>query len=248
MTWDISLSPSKLNKFNECPRCFWDAVNLKIEFRGIMASLPGGLDRVVKDHYDACRRKDIPLPPELVGKVPEGTKLYGSFEEIKKFRHWKSNPHKPLMKTKSGLTVSLIMAYDDLLIGRDGRISNLDAKSKGDAPKDDGAKHYQTQLDIYSLAGKLNGWVMSGTGYLAYYYPVELDGEQFLELGCDVFGLKADEERARDTIERAVICAKGSQPDHSNTCEICRFSQIRVEAALKTIAQPAIQQAIGAMA
>jgi len=240
--WDISLSPSKLNKFNDCPRCFWDMVNKDINYRGIMATLMGGLDRVIKEHYDTCRQQGI-LPMELIGKLPDGTKLYGTNEQMKKFRHWKSNPHKPTVKTKSGYTVSLIMAYDDLLVLPDGRIANLDAKSKGDEPKDDGAKYYGTQIDIYNLAGLLNDWKMSDTGYLAYYYPVESVGTR-LNMGCKVYGLKADSNRALDTIERAVACMTGAQPDHNPQCEFCRIAQVRVEAALSVIAQPATTQAL----
>lgn len=239
MGFDISLSPSKLNKFNECPRCFFDECNKKIAYPGIMATLMGGVDRVIKGHYDACRAAGI-LPPELVGKVPAHTTLYGNVETMKKFRHWKSNPHKTTIHTKSGV-VSLIMAYDDVLTGPDG-ISNLDAKSKGDVPKDDGSKYYLTQLDSYYLSGLLNGWTMSGIGYLAYYYPKGYrDGH--IHMGCEVFGLKCDKDRVLDLIERAAACLAGGQPDHSPTCEICTFSQIRVDAALASIAQPAIQQA-----
>ena len=223
MGFDISLSPSKLHKFEECPSCFWNQCNKKLEFRGIMASLPGGLDRVLKGHYDAHRKNGGALPPELMGKVPEGTKLYGSLEEIRKFRHWKSNPHKPTIQTKSGV-VSLIMAYDDLLVGPDG-ISNLDAKSKGDVPKDDGAKYYQTQLDSYYLAGLLNGWTMTGIGYLAYYYP-ESYRDGHMAMGCEVFGLKCDRDRVMDLIERAAACLKGERPASGSDCEICKFTQL----------------------
>lgn len=226
--WDFSLSASKLNKFNACLRCFWDLCHKKLEYRGIFPSLPNGLDRAMKGHADRCRAAGA-LPIELAGKVPPGTTLYGTVEVMQKMRHWKSNPLKPTIKTPSGI-VSLIMAFDDLLSGPTG-ISPLDWKSKGDKPKDSGAQYYQTQLDIYHLAGLLYGWKMSGVAYLAYLWPEEYRAPGDLRMGCEVYELPCDPNRAIDLIERAAACLKGEQPEPTKGCELCDFTQVRVEAA-----------------
>lgn len=225
MSWDVSLSASKLNKFNECPRCFWDECNRKLSYRGIFPSLPGGLDRVLKGYTDSCRKCGA-MPIEMLGKVPADAKLYGTVEEMKKMRHWKSNPLKPLVRTKSGVA-SLILAFDDLLIDSRG-ISPFDWKSKGDKPKDNGAQYYQTQLDVYALAGELHGWKMSGVGYLGYLWPDGYDATGGMRMGSEVYELACDQNRAMDLIERATACLLGSRPEQSVTCELCKFEQSRV--------------------
>lgn len=224
MNWDFSLSASKLNKFNECPRCFWDMANRKLEYRGIFPSLPGGLDRVLKGYTDGCRMTGA-MPLEMVGTVPADAKLYGTVEEMKKMRHWKSNPLKPLVSTQSGV-VSLILAFDDLLIDARG-ISPFDWKSKGDKPKDNGAQYYQTQLDIYTLAGQVHGWTMSGFGYLGYLWPDGYDATGRMRMGSEVYELACDADRAKELIARAAACLAGSRPEQSVTCELCKFMQMR---------------------
>ncbi len=225
MKWDFSLSVSKLNRFNECPRCFWDQCNRKLEYRGIFPSLPGGLDRVLKGYTDNCRTVGA-MPIEMLRAVPADAKLYGTVEEMKKMRHWKSNPVKPLIATKSGV-VSLILAFDDLLVDARG-ISPFDWKSKGDKPKDNGAQYYQTQLDVYSLAGEVHGWKMSGVGYLGYLWPEGYDATGGMKMGSAVYELGCVSSRAMDLLERATACLSSARPASSETCEMCKFELARI--------------------
>ena len=60
MNRNIRLSPSTLNLFLECPRCFWLHINKRIQRpRGIFPSLPGGMDLVIKDYFDCEYRGKI---------------------------------------------------------------------------------------------------------------------------------------------------------------------------------------------
>ena len=71
------LSPSSLTLFEECPRCFWIHHNSKIKRPSSpFPSLPSGMDRILKEHFDKFMRKGK-LPPELC-KNPEceGMKLF----------------------------------------------------------------------------------------------------------------------------------------------------------------------------
>src|SRR3989338_6659737 len=57
----IMLSPSALNLFLECARCFWLEKVKKIKRpRGIFPSLPGGMDRIIKTYFDSYRSQVIP--------------------------------------------------------------------------------------------------------------------------------------------------------------------------------------------
>ncbi len=64
----IKLSPSSLNLFLECPRCFWLRFNKGITRPETPAStMPLGMDLTLKNYYDAVRKDG--LPPELKGHV-----------------------------------------------------------------------------------------------------------------------------------------------------------------------------------
>ena len=58
-------SPSSLSLLKDCPRCFWLAFNKNIKRpAGIFPSLPSGMDKILKVHFDKFMEKGE-LPPEL---------------------------------------------------------------------------------------------------------------------------------------------------------------------------------------
>lgn len=234
MAFQISLSASKLNIFRECPRCFYDINVLKIPRPdSIMASITGGIDRTVKAYFDQHRGL---IPKALAGQVPGF--LYPDLDKIKKMRHWKSG-----LKAEvevHGIRVGIIGALDDLLMNCPG-YAPLDGKSKGDEPQDDGAKYYATQSHIYGLLLDRNGMPPSGLAYFAYFWPIvlaEVGTATVWDSGCKVYALECSPDKAVQTIGDAVLVLKGGQPEWSPACTYCKFAQVRVEAAVKAIAQP----------
>lgn len=235
MGWDISLSPSKIGIMKDCPRCFYDANKLKIEQpRGIFPSLPGGVDRVMKNMIDSNRSSwPAPLVQEMAGK-----RLWGSTVQIDKLRNWRSGLK--TVVTVKGVQVSLIGALDDLVLEADGLVSPYDTKTKGDLPKDDGLQYYNHQLDIYALMLRENGMPPSGKGYLNYWFPVLLNGT-WMEWGHKLFTVSADADRGLGWVEQAVTVLQGGQPDSGAACGYCRYADARVRAALASVAQSATQ-------
>ena len=58
-------SPSSLSLLKDCSRCFWLNFNKEIKRPdSIFPSLPSGMDRVLKAHFDSFRDRKL-LPPEL---------------------------------------------------------------------------------------------------------------------------------------------------------------------------------------
>lgn len=79
----IMLSPSTLNLYLECPRCFWlDKIKGIKRPRGIFPSLPSGMDLVIKNYFDKYRLKGE-LPEEIKNKIKG--KLFPDMETLKKW-------------------------------------------------------------------------------------------------------------------------------------------------------------------
>lgn len=223
----IQLSASKLNLFNECPKCFWLTNNKRVERpRGIVASIMSRMDRVVKEWYDRHRPT---LPLEVQGQV-EGS-LFSDMEKLSRWRNW-----------RSGLTcivdnrVKIIGAIDDLLVQQGANQSlhiPFDVKTKGNEPKDDGSQYYQNQLDIYGLLLSSNGLPVADHGYLAYYYPHDLESFDMdkqvigVNFKCRVFKLSVDPDRAKKVIIQAADCLAGNMPEASAGCEFCAYVETR---------------------
>lgn len=217
----ISLSPSKLNLFRECPRCFHDSYASDTPRpRGIMASLPGGMDLIMKNYMDQFRGK---LPPALDGQIP-GV-LLDDMTTMKRWRFWKTGPC--YKDTKNMIT--LVGALDDCLVSGKVYIP-LDWKAKGSEPKDDGSQYYQTQLDCYNLMIEAMGKEVRDEGWLVYLYPAIAEDSARPNLVNVTFALKpfkltCSRERAKEIILRAAECLRGPRPEPAATCEHCNHIQ-----------------------
>lgn len=217
----IWLSPSTLNLFLECPRCFWLHINENIHRpRGIYPSLPGGMDSVIKVYFDKYRVEGK-LPPEIEGKV-EG-KLLSDSELLSKWRNWRTG----LEYKDEILGVNLSGALDDCL--QDSSTNSeqvhymvLDYKTRGSAPREgDSEKYYSNQIDCYSLLLEENGYPTKGIGYLVYYYPKQVEEQGKVIFDIEVVKIKTDINRAKKTLQDAIKLLNGPIPSHHSECEYC---------------------------
>ena len=214
----IKLSPSSLNVFLECPLCFWnDKVRGVKRPRGIFPSLPGGMDRAIKEYFDTFR-KNGKLPPELEDGAFDGAGLFGDQTKLSLWRSWKTGL---VYRDADGSVLS--GALDDLLV-KAGRHIPFDYKTKGSVTTEaDAVRYYQNQLDCYALLLEANDLAPAGFGLLLYYSPKEVK-----ERGAVLFELQAlriptDPERARATFRRAAALLKGPAPECGRTCEYCAW-------------------------
>ena len=149
------LSPSQLNLFMECPRCFWLANhNVWKRPQGIFPSLPSGMDGILKKHFDRFRDKGL-LPPEICeNNYCNGMKLFGeNGEEKELLKLWQSNFKGISYIDKKGNHFH--GAVDNIL--KEGEtLIVLDYKTRGFPLKEDTHKHYQLQMDCYNYLLRKN--------------------------------------------------------------------------------------------
>src|SRR3989338_7523512 len=201
----IKLSPSTLNLFLECPRCFWlDKVKGIKRPRGIFPSLPGGMDRVIKAYFDTFRAKDI-LPAELNGNDFKGVQLFHDQVRLEKWRNWRTGLE---YHDEDGSIFS--GALDDLLV-KDGQYIPFDYKTKGSVTtQEDAVKYYLNQLDGYALLLHENQMPTAGYGYLLYYSPKSVSEKGAVTFELQAIKIATDYERARSTFKNAVALLKSS--------------------------------------
>lgn len=218
----MQLSNSSLSVFCDCPRCFFLDKKLGIPRpRGIFSSLPGGIDKILKEQMDANRGK---LPEML--RVPEtaGYVLFDDPALMKKYRHWKSSP----LKYTDAAGNVLVGALDDLLHSPTaGLFAAHDWKTKGSEPNQAYCEqYYQRQIDIYTLLGQAGGLKMADFGTLGYFWPIgTLSGIRFL---TKTFVLKANPEAAKKSFNDAIACLNSYlTPPAKFGCEYCSYTVAR---------------------
>jgi hypothetical protein len=163
----------------ECPRCFWLQHNKdKKRPEGIFPSLPNGMDRILKKHFDNfMQRKE--LPPELAKN--EECKNLSLFDDKTLLNEWRDAKRGLWIEDEEGNI--LHGAVDNILVNKENnKLIVLDYKTRGYALKEDTHKYYQNQLDIYNFLLREIGYETENYAFLLFYVPKEV-----LETGEIIF-------------------------------------------------------------
>ena len=209
------LSPSSINLMIECPRCFWLTQN-KVWKRpvGIFPTLPSGMDRILKVHFDKFREIEE-LPPELCeNKECEGMKLYADKEKMKV---WRNNFKGISYRDEEGN--ELHGAVDNLLV-KGKKLVVLDYKTRGYALKEDTAEHYRLQQNIYNFLLRKNGYDTEDFFFLLFYVPKEVSSTGEVIFDTELIKMKVDVKEAEKAWKASLELLEGSCP--SEKCDWCR--------------------------
>jgi len=208
------LSPSSLNLMQECPRCFW-LTQHKVWKRpsGPFPSLPSGMDKIFKAHFNKFRDKEQ-LPPELVeNPVCVNMKL---FDDKEKLKIWQSNFKGVSWKDKDGN--ELHGAVDNILV-KGKKLIVLDYKTRGYPTKEDTAEHYRLQQNIYNFLLRKNGYKTEDYFFLLFYVPREVLPTGEVLFDTELVKMKVDVKMAEDMWKKAIKLLNSDCPTKS--CEWC---------------------------
>ena len=213
---NYKFSPSSLSLLKECPRCFW------LHFRkgikrpdGIFPSLPSGMDKILKNHFDHFMRKGK-LPPELQ-ELNGRVKLFDN-EELLKI--WRSNFKGIQWTDKKG---NLFRGAVDNILKKGKKLIVLDYKTRGYPLKEDTHEHYQDQMDIYNFLLRKNGYETEDYTYLIFYHPHEVFENGHVCFNTDLIKIKVDIKNAEKIFKKAVETLEGDIPEPSKECGFCKW-------------------------
>ncbi len=207
-----TFSPSTLSLLKDCPRCFWLQFNKGIKRpEAIFPSLPSGMDKVLKEHFDRFCKKGI-LPPELQGL--NEVKLFD--EEI--LNVWRNNRKGIQWKDLEGNV--LRGAVDNILV-KGKKLIVLDFKTRGYPVKEDTHAHYQDQLDIYNFLLRKDGFETEEYAYLLFYHPVEVLENGDIRFHHDLIKINVDVGNAERIFNDALALLKQEFPPEAKECGWC---------------------------
>ena len=213
----VKISPSSLNLFLECPRCFWLQMNKGFRRpKGPSSTLPSGVDYTLKAYFDYWRKQGGE-PPILRGKLPG--KLLTKQDMISKFR-----------SRSFGIFDTEAQAYfmgmlDDALELPDGSIVPLDNKTRG-FPPTEVHPSYQNQMGAYTLFLRENNLPTKNLAYLVYWFfdHKNMDLERPLDFNISVKEIKTEPDRMRAVFRAAVsLLRQEIMPDAADNCTFCRY-------------------------
>ncbi|MBU0625433.1 PD-(D/E)XK nuclease family protein, partial [Patescibacteria group bacterium] len=212
------LSPTTLQLFVNCPRCFWLQFRRGIHLpRSIFPSLPGGMDNVIKDYFDRYRSQGE-LPPEINGKVRG--QLVSDQALLKRWRNWRTG----LQYIDPVSQATLFGALDDCLVEGDIYIP-LDYKTRGYAPKPgESQRYYGLQLNCYAWLLQANGFKAADIGYLVYYYPISVFAGGTVKFEVKPVEILVKAEDGQRVFVQAIECLNNAEPAAHSKCEFCHWA------------------------
>ncbi len=202
----------------ECPRCFW-LTQHKVWKRpsAIFPSLPSGMDRILKTHFDKFMERGE-LPPELCNDGE--CKYMKLFDDKEKLKIWRNNFKGISWKDKEG---NVLHGAVDNLLTKGKKIIVLDYKTRGFPCKEDTHEHYQNQLDIYNFLLRKNSYQTEDYSFLLFYIPKEV-----LPMGEVIFDttlkkMSTDTGNVEKLWRKAITLLNGPCPilSKDNVCEWC---------------------------
>jgi len=208
------LSPSALGLMKDCPRCFWLLHNKgKKRPDSIFPSLPSGMDRILKNHFDSFMEQGK-LPPELK-ENPDCNKLK-LFDDKDLLRTWRNNLRGISIQDNDGNV--LHGAVDNILVNpENNKLIVLDYKTRGYPLKEDTHKHYIDQLAIYNFLLRESGYETEDYAFLLFYIPGKV-----LESGEVIFDttlkkIEINTNQAEELWQEALDLLEGPCPEKNQT-------------------------------
>jgi len=209
-------SPSSLSLLKDCPRCFWLQFNKDIRRpAGIFPSLPSGMDRILKVHFDSFMEKGE-LPPELK-ELNGKAKLFGNTALL---AAWRNNWKGIQWIDKEG---NLLRGAVDNILQKGSKLIVLDYKTRGYAVKDDTADYYQDQLDLYNFLLRKNGFETEDYAYLLFYHPEKVNEKGDVIFHTDLIKMNISTKNAEEILKNALKTLKEKMPKPAEGCEYCKW-------------------------
>jgi len=212
-----TFSPSSLSLLRDCPRCFW------LQFResvkrpgGIFPSLPSGMDRVLKEHFDSFRDRGE-MPPELVS-----FKGYSLFADAELLTEWRNNFKGLVWKDKEG---NVLHGAVDNILQKGEKLVVLDYKTRGYPLKENTAAHYQDQMDIYNFLLRKNGYKTEDYAFLLFYHPTRVLKSGEVVFHTDLVKMSVNVHDAEKLFKEALAVLEGKKPPASPECGYCAWGK-----------------------
>ena len=207
-------SPSSLSLLKECPRCFWMHFNKNVKRPdSIFPSLPSGMDRILKIHFDSFRDKGK-LPPELASLKGK----YTLFDNIELLNEWRNNFKGIQWVDSDGNT---FRGAVDNLLWNSKKLVVLDYKTRGFPVKDDTSGHYQDQMNIYNFLLRKNKYKTENYAYLLFYHPNKVDSDGDVLFNTDLMKIKVNVSNAEKLFKKALKVLSEEIPEAGEECGWC---------------------------
>lgn len=221
----IKLSWSNLELFNECPRCFYFAVNYKVRRpSGFPLNFNNAIDRMMKDEMDIIRQKGVRQHAvEISGKE-------FVLSRIKSLGKWRHSSHGLCYQWGEDLMLKGVL--DDVWEDSKGNLVVVDFKSTASDSLMEALPRWsdkiERQLSFYSYLLTQIGYAVSNESIVFYVVgKIKKDGlSKQMEFDYQKFIVRNDMAWIDSTVQAALATLKRNDaPERGEKCIYCKFEK-----------------------
>ncbi len=236
----FKVSRSKIELFNQCPRCFWLDVRLKITRpSGPPFNINKAIDELFKKEFDLHRAAGTPHPIMADNQVKAVPYQHESLDQWRHNFTGVTTLHEPT-------NLHVFGAVDDIWVNQDGELIVVDykatSKDKEVDISSDWQISYKRQLETYQWLLRQNGFTVSDTGYFVYTNArMDLDGfNDHLEFRTKLIPYSGNDDWVEPTLLKMKETMDGDMPAVGTAamggeCDFCAYARSRTELTLKAI-------------
>ncbi len=222
-----TISRSKLDRFLECPRCFWLEARYGIGRPDTPPfTLNNAVDELFKKEFDTYRAQGKPHP--LMEKYGIDAIPYAHPD----LDVWRDALRRGIAYHHKPTNIILRGGIDDVWINPQGEIHVVDYKATAGKDKitldDEWKIAYKRQVEVYQWLFRQNGFTVSPVAYFVYANGqngrTSLSGK--LEFDITILPYEGDTswvEPALEDLKKALVSSKA--PPVSATCEYCAYRE-----------------------
>lgn len=223
-TKPFKLSRSKLERFLECPRCFYLDRRLGIEPPGPAPyTLNNAVDTLLKAEFDQYRRSREPHPCMSAAGLRA---IPFQHDELEKWRQNLTG----IQHLHEETNLQIYGAVDDIWESENGDLIVVDYKATSlqqqISPSFAYRDSYKRQLEIYQWLLRGHGFTVEDTGYLVYV-NARKDREAFdcrLDFDLTLIPYRADAKWVDGCIRDAWACLQSDEmPEAAAECAQCLY-------------------------
>jgi CRISPR/Cas system-associated exonuclease Cas4 (RecB family) len=242
-TAPFKVSRSKIELFQQCPRCFWLDVRLKISRPSSPPfNINKAIDELFKKEFDRYRAKAEPHPIMVDNQIKAVPYQHKDLDT------WRYNftgvvaLHKPTNLHVFGAIDDVWVNDNDELMVVDYKATAKDREVSIDSPWQ---ISYKRQMEVYQWLLRQNGFAVSDTGYFVYTNGrMDLDGfNDRVEFRTKLIPYTGSDSWVEPTLEKMKACMESdTMPPVGDAamggpCEFCTYARARTELTLGHIKQ-----------
>ncbi len=233
----VKLSRSKIELFEQCPRCFWLGERLKIKRpSGPPFNINKAIDELFKKEFDTHRAAKTAHPIMVEHKLDAVPFVHRDLNK------WREN-FVGVQALDGASNILVFGAVDDVWVKPDGELIVVDykatAKDREVNIDSDWQMSYKRQLEVYQWLLRQNGFTVSDTGYFVYTnVNIEADGfADTLTFTTKLIPYTGNADWIAPTLLKMKACLEGDMPPVGQAamggeCDFCLYAKSRTELTL----------------